>query len=98
MSYFNVSGSKLSTSYRTVRNMDNIDRPSFIAELSSVSEFSSVEKTDQHCQFFCTVLHMYARHSPRKDITHISSQWFESIRDEFSMIKEKDVKQRGIQS
>ena len=38
-SYFNVSVSKPSTLYRTVRNIANIDRPSFIAELSSVSEF-----------------------------------------------------------
>ena len=42
-SYFNVSVSKPSTSYRTVRNMANIDRPSFSAELYSVSEFSAVE-------------------------------------------------------
>ena len=41
-SYFNVSVSKPSTLYRTVRNMANIDRPSFIAELLSVSEFSCI--------------------------------------------------------
>ena len=46
-SYFDVSVSKPSTLYRTVRNIVNIDRPSFIAELSSVSEFSSVEKSNQ---------------------------------------------------
>ena len=45
-SYFNVSVSKPSTLYRTVRNIANIDRPSFIAELSSVSEFSSFEKAN----------------------------------------------------
>ena len=45
-SYFNVSVSKPSTSYRTVRNNANIDRPSSIAEHSSVSEFSSVEKAN----------------------------------------------------
>ena len=38
-SYFNISVEKPSTLYRTVRNIANIDRPSFIAELSSVSEF-----------------------------------------------------------
>ena len=38
-SYFNVSVSRPSTLCRTVRNIANIDRPSFIAELSSVSEF-----------------------------------------------------------
>ena len=42
-SYINVSVSRPSTLYRTVRNMANIDCPSFIAELSSVSVFSSVE-------------------------------------------------------
>ena len=50
-SYLNVSVSKPSTLYRTVRNIANIDRPSFIAELSSVSEFSSVEKANQFCDF-----------------------------------------------
>ena len=35
-SYFNVSVSKPSTAYRTARIMANIDRPSFIAELSRV--------------------------------------------------------------
>ena len=47
-SYFNVSVSKLSSLYKYVRNMDNIDSPSFIAELSSVSDFSSVEKANQY--------------------------------------------------
>ena len=42
-SYFNVSVFKPSTLCRTVRNMADIDRPSFNAELSSVFEFSSVE-------------------------------------------------------
>ena len=50
-SYFNVSVSKHSTLYRTVRNIANDDRQSFIAELSSVSEFSSVEKANQFCDF-----------------------------------------------
>ena len=45
-SYFNVSVSMPSTSYRNVRNIANIDRPSFIAEFSCVSEFSSVEKAN----------------------------------------------------
>ena len=55
-SYFNVSVSKTSTLCRTVRNIANIDRPLFIAELSSVSEFSSVEKANQYCDFLRTVL------------------------------------------
>ena len=55
-SYFNISVSKPSTLYRTVRNIANIDRPSFIAELSSVSEFSSVENANQFCDFLRTVL------------------------------------------
>ena len=52
-SYFNVSVSKPSTTYRTIRNMANIDHPSFIAELSKVSEFSSVEHLYQLCDFLC---------------------------------------------
>ena len=50
-SYFNVSVSKPSTSYWTVWNMPNIDRPPFNAELSSVSEFSSIEKANQFCDY-----------------------------------------------
>ena len=48
-SFFNVSVPKPFALCRTVRNIANIDRPSFIAELSSVSEFSSVEKASQIC-------------------------------------------------
>ena len=86
-SYFNVSLSKPSTLYRTVRNITNTYRPSFIAEPSSVSEFSSVEKTSQFCDFLCTVLVKHAPPSLRKVITHNSSPWFESIRDELFMAK-----------
>ena len=54
-SYFNVSVSKPSTLNRTVRNMANIDRPSFIVKHSSVSELSSVEKANQYYDFaHCT--------------------------------------------
>ena len=84
-SYFNISVSKPSTLYRTVRNIANIDRPSFIAELSSVSEFSSV--ANQLCDFLRTVLDKHAPPSLRKVITHSSSPWFESIRDELFMAK-----------
>ena len=80
-SYFNISVSKPSTLLRTVRNVANIDRPSFIAELSSVSEFSSVENENQFCDFLCTVIDNHAPPSLRKVITHNSSPWFESIRD-----------------
>ena len=48
-SYFNVTVSKPSTLYRTGRNIANIDRPSFIAEVSSVSAFSPDEKANQFC-------------------------------------------------
>ena len=72
-SYFNVSVSKPSTIHRTARNMANIDRPSSIAELSSVSEFSSVEKANQFCDFLCTVLDKHAPPSLQKVITHKSS-------------------------
>ena len=72
---------------RTVRNNANIDRPSFIVELSSVSEFSSVEKANQFCDFLRTVLDKHALHSLRKVITHNFSPWFESMRDEIFMAK-----------
>ena len=86
-SYFNISVSKPSTLYMTVRNIANIDRPSFIAELSSVSEFSSVENANQFCDFLRTVLDKHAPPSLRKVITHSSSPWFESIRDELFIAK-----------
>ena len=83
-SYFNVSVSK-PTIYRTVRNMANIDQ-SFIAELSSVSEFSSVEKMNQYCEYLGTVLDKHAPPSLQKDMNH-NSPWFESIRDELFKAK-----------
>ena len=88
-SYFNVSVSRPSTLYRTVRNIANIDRPSFIAELSSASEFSSVENANQFCDFLRTVIDKHAPPSKRKVITHNSSPWFESIRDELFIAKRK---------
>ena len=88
-SYFNVSVSKPSTSYRTVRNIANIDRPSFIAHLSSVSEFSSVENANQFCDFLRNAIDKRAPPSLQKIITHNSSPWFESIRDELAMAKRK---------
>ena len=59
--------------------MANIDRPSFNAELSSVSEYSSVEKTNQFWDFLRSVLDKHAPPSLQKVITHNSSPWFESI-------------------
>ena len=67
--------------------MVNIVRPSFIAKLSSVSEFSSVEKANQFCDCLRTVLDKHAPPSLRKVITHNSSRWLESIRDELSIAK-----------
>ena len=87
MSCFNVSVSKPSNLYRTVRNIANIDRPSFIAELSSVSEFSSVGKANQFCDSLRTVLDMQVSLSQRKVITHNYSPWFEAIRGELFMAK-----------
>ena len=55
--------------------MANIDRPSFIAELSNVSEFSSVENASQFCDFLRTVLDKQEPPSLRKAITHNSSPW-----------------------
>ena len=71
----------------TVMNMANIDRPSFIVEISSVSEFSFVENANQYCDFSRTVLDKHAPPSLRKVISHNSSVWFESIRDELCIAK-----------
>ena len=50
-SYFNISVSMPSTLCRNVKNMANIDRPSFNAELSSASELSSVENQTSYVTF-----------------------------------------------
>ena len=86
-SYCNFTVSKPSTSCRTVRSIANIDRSSFIAELSSVSEFSYAEKANQLCYFLRTALDKHAPPSLQKVITHNSSPWFESISDELSIAK-----------
>ena len=88
-SYFNVSVSNPSSLYRTVRNIAKIDRPSFIAELSGVSEFSSVDNASQFCDFLRTVMDKHASHSLRKGMTHNSSPWFESIIDDLFIAKRK---------
>ena len=67
--------------------MANIDRPSFIAELASVSEFSSVKNANKFCDFLRTVLDKHAPPSLRKITTHNSSPWFESIRYELIIAK-----------
>ena len=67
--------------------MDNIDRPSSIAELFSVSEFSSVEKANQYCYFLRTVLDKHAPPSLLNVVCHNSSTWFESISDELFIAK-----------
>ena len=85
--YFNVSVSKPSIIYRIVGNMANIDHPSFVAEFSSVSEFSSVENANQFCDFLRTVLDMHSPPSLQKVITHNSSPWCESTRDELFIAK-----------
>ena len=77
-SYLNVSVSKPSYLYRTVRSMVNIDRPSLDAELSSVTEFSFVEKTSHYCDILRTVLDKHSPPSLRKVITHNSSPWLDS--------------------
>ena len=83
-SYCNVSVTK--------PNMANIDRPSFIAELSSVSEFSSAEKTNEYCEFLRTVLDKHSPPSLQKVMNHNSSQWFKSIRDELFIAK-REIRQ-----
>ena len=86
-SYFNVSVSKPSTIYRIVKNMDNISCPSFNAELSAVSEFSSVENANQFCDFLRTVIDKHAPPSLQKVINHNVSLLFESIRDDLFKAK-----------
>ena len=72
-SYFNVSVSKPSTLYKTNRDMDSSDRPSFISELSWVSEFSSDEKANDFCEYLCTAPDEHAPPPLRKVITHNSN-------------------------
>ena len=72
-----------------------IDHPSFNAELSSVSEFSSVENISQFCQFLRTELDKHAPPSLRKVINHNSSPWFESIRDELFIAKRERRQAEG---
>ena len=67
--------------------MANIDRPSFNAELSSVSEFSSVEKASHFCDFLRPVLDKHAHTSLRNVIAHNSSTWLESIIEELFIAK-----------
>ena len=81
-SYFNVSVSRPSVSYSAVRNMANNDCPSFIVDVSSVSELSCVEKVYQLRDIVRTVLDKHVPPSLRKAINHNSSPWFESIRYE----------------
>ena len=61
-----ISTFQPSTLCRTVWNMDNIDRPSFIAELSRVSQFSSVENVNQYYDFLSTELDKHAPPSLQK--------------------------------
>ena len=65
ISCFNVSASKPSTLCRTDWNMANIERPLVIAEISNVSESSSVENAIQCCDFLRTVLDKHAPPSLR---------------------------------
>ena len=55
--------------------------------LLNFPKFSSVEDAKQFCVFLRTVLDKHAPPSLRKVITHSSSPWFESIRDELFIAK-----------
>ena len=68
-------------------NIANIDGPSFIAELSSDSEFSSVDRAIKFCDSLRNVLDEHAPPSLQKALTQNSSPWFESIRDELFIAK-----------
>ena len=50
-------------------------------------QFSSVENASQFCDFLGTVIDKHAPPSLEKVITHSSSPWFESIRDELFIAK-----------
>ena len=54
-----------------------------------VFQFSSVENANQFCDFLHTVLDKHAPPSLQKVITHSSSPWFESIRDEHFTARRK---------
>ena len=60
-------------------------RPTLI--ISVFLGFTSVENANQFCDFLRTVLDKHAPPSLRKVITHSSSPWFESIRDELFIAK-----------
>ena len=60
--------------------MGKIDRPLFIVEISSVSQFSFVEKANHYCDFLRIVLDKHTLPFLRNVINHNSSPWFESIR------------------
>ena len=71
------------------RNIANIDRTSIIADLSCVSEFSSVENANQFRDSLRTAIDKHAHTSLRKVITHNSSPWFESIRDDLLVARRR---------
>ena len=72
-SYFKDTFSKFATTYITVSNMANIDCPTFITELSSVSEFSSVEKANHFGEVIRSVLDNYEPTYLRKVRNHNST-------------------------
>ena len=80
-SYFNVSVSKSSTIYWTVRNIANIVRPSFINDPLIASVIIFLWQTST-VTFLRTVLDRHAPPFLRKVINHNSSPLFESISDE----------------
>ena len=57
-----------------------------------VSEYSSVEKANLFCDFLRTVLDKHEPPSQQNVITHNSSQWFESIRDNL-LIAKREIRQ-----
>ena len=93
--YFNVSVSQPSTSYRTVRNIASIDRPSFIAELSSVSQFSSLENANQFCDFLRTVLFFFFGVHPLRMTTTSSSTLKDNMKRKNPCAKE-DQCEKGV--
>ena len=71
----------------TVRNMANIDCPSFIAHHFNVSGFSFVVDVNQFCTFFAHCNRQTCSPSLRNFSNNNSFSWFELIREELYKTK-----------
>ena len=85
-SYINVLVSKPSTLHRTIRKIDNIDRHHLLLNFQEFQSFLLL-KRQTSSDSLRTALDKHALHSLQKVITHNSSPWLESIRDELFIAK-----------